>query len=152
RQNGSPSVLPKKVSWRDRKPIVVLALLTAGLAGFVWYVVGTNLHTQYTAFSLTNPHNQLSGYPYLLQPHEKDPMRLDIFNPASSKQQYIVVARTPSRVLWKRSVTVAPGQHWWHIINLPTIGVGSLVHLHFMLMTTKGETIRQLWITYHVAQ
>ena len=151
RQND-PTVEPAwDFSWVRSKRVRAAVLLMVALSGFVWYVVGTNLNKQYTAFSLTNTHDQLSGYPYLLQPKQLDPMRLNIFNPSQATQSYVVIERTAGRIILRQPVTVAPKHHWFQIIDLPTVGVGPLVHLHFILTTGKGETIRQLWITYHVA-
>ena len=144
--------LPMTFTGLRSKVVMAMIAFMIGMSGLVWYVVGTNLHKQYTAFSLTNVHDQFSGYPYTLTPHQKAPMRLNIFNPSSSRQGYIVTERTQNRVISQYTVTVGPGQHWFQVIDLPTVQVGSLVHLHFMLKTPQEKILRQLWITYHVTQ
>ncbi len=150
RQNDPSLGEPFDFSLLKSKAVAGMLIVMLGISGIVWYVVGTNLHKQYTAFSLTNTQGQLNGYPYTLTPGQHDPMRLNIFNPSSSVKHFVIIERTPATLISKTTVKVAPGQHWFQIFDLPTAHVGSLVHLHFLLTTMHGKTIRQLWITYHV--
>lgn len=150
RRNDPELEQPFDFSLLRSRAVIGMFVVIIGIGGLVWYVVGTNLHTQYTAFSLTTAQGDLGGYPYQLRAGQRDMMRLNIFNPAATVEHYIIIERTPQRVITKKEVEVSPRQHWFQRIDLPTTHVGSLVHLHFLLTNTGGKTVRQLWISYHV--